>query len=236
MFAKNVHTYSSSVGGEAEWHDKLLYRVLVREKCSKNCPLSFHSKPNLALHLDFACGLFWQKKLLIATVDIHLKSLDCDFLLLCIFAGVPSKKCAAGARSRSRCGCRASELTAIHLDAHQARRLDVHFGEKAARERVRAERATICLCCVSCHLCVRAHHRSWEACSHTSTVTMLSVGHPTLTHRHLQITAVTLFPSLGHLWLGFSSAYSHTAESSTAVPASKNPCVFTLQHLHPLIK
>lgn len=164
------------------------------------------------MHFYFACGLHWQKKLLIVTVDIHLKPFNCDFLLLCIFAGISSKNAlltpgqdhSVDEDYREKC---------IRKSGGGGQ--NIHFGKKEKEEEwewVREDRVTVCLCCVSCHLCVRAHHRNWEACSHTSTITMLSVGHPTLAHRRLQITAVTLFRRLAHLWLDFPLTYSHTVQ------------------------
>lgn len=56
---------------------------------------------------------------------------------------------------------------------------DIHFGESKVGgegwEWVRKDR--VYLCGVSCHLCVRAHHRNCEACVHTSTITLPSAGH-----------------------------------------------------------
>lgn len=65
---------------------------------------------------------------------------------------------------------------------------------------MREDRVRVYLCCVSCHLCVRAHHRNCEACAHTSTIALLSAGHQ---HSHIHMSPTSLVLSdlhtFGHI-------------------------------------
>lgn len=95
------------------------------------------------------------------------------------------------------------------------RRENIHFGEERKEEEwewVREDGARVYLCCVSCHLCVRAHHTNCEACAHTSSVTLLSAGHQ---HSHIdrvsKKTPTSLFSlRLAHVWLHFAHTLTHT--------------------------
>lgn len=91
-------------------------------------------------------------------------------------------------------------------------------------KRVSVDRVTVYLCCVSCHLCVRTHHRNREACAHTSTITLLSAGHK---HSciHVSKPPTSLFFSDFHtFWLHFALGHMHTYcfQSTVCVQTSVN--------------
>ena len=107
--------------------------------------------------------------------------------------------------------CLSSQVT--HRSMWSAnRRENIHFGEERKEEEwewVREDGARVYLCCVSCHLCVRAHHTNCEACAHTSSITLLSAGHQ---HSHIdRVSEKTLFLRLAR----------HRSRSTTCMSISE---------------
>lgn len=66
-------------------------------------------------------------------------------------------------------------LSSLAIETTRRERTSILGGGGGGGVRVGARegRVRVYLCCVSCHLCVRAHHRNCEACAHTSTITPL---------------------------------------------------------------
>lgn len=105
--------------------------------------------------------------------------------------------------------CLSSQVT--HRSMWSAnRRENIHFGEERKEEEwewVREDGARVYLCCVSCHLCVRAHHTNCEACAHTSSITLLSAGHQ---HSHIdRVSEKNAFSQTRTPSLSIHDVYEH---------------------------
>lgn len=111
---------------------------------------------------------------------------------------------------------------------------------------MREDRVRVYLCCVSCHLCVRAHHRNCEACAHTSTITLLSAGHQHMSPNHQRHSFSQTFGYARHMHtcsstqlLSIHGECIDISEPVASILVYKKICIFaffttnlSIEHLH----